>query len=509
RLYRIDRTMVTLDSLPPYVPAAFVAVEDQRFWRHGGVDLRRVPAAIVANLMSGRIRQGSSTITMQLARNVFPDRLPYHRRSIGRKLAEMRVARLIEGKYSKEQILELYINHVYFGNGAWGIDAAARGYFGKPASDLTLGEAALLAGTVAAPRLLNPETDPRYIYGRRFVVLNLMVGAGAISVAAADSANRLPVVFSAGSLPPARIAPYFIQEVRRRLEAELGEALYTAGYVVHTTLDPAVQAVVDSELERQLSEVEAGAAGEYTHPPYVHSARSTGRETEYLQGAVVVLHAATGDVLVLAGGRDFGDSRYNRASLARRQPASTFKPFVYVAALSMGRSPASLLDDRPLERPGSGGHVWRPRNYGDRYAAAISLRDALVLSSNVASIRLAEEVGLDQVAATARRMGLSGPFPLVPSLALGTAETTLLELTAAYGAFATLGWRAAPRLITRVVDRSGDVVWQSEAAAAPVLDPAAAFLLTDVLRDAVDRGTGRAVRDAGFRGPAAGKTGTS
>lgn len=509
RLYRIDRAMVPLDSLPPYVPEAFVAIEDQRFWRHRGIDLRRVPAALLANLRAGRIRQGSSTITMQLARNVFPDRLPYHRRSIGRKLAEMRVARMIEARYSKEQILELYVNHVYFGNGAWGIDAAARTYFGKPATRLDLGEAALLAGTVAAPRLLDPGTPVRYIYGRRFVVLQTMARYGAITREEADTAARAPLLLAAGALPPGRVAPYFVQAVRRLLERELGEALYTSGYVIRTTLDPAVQAAVEAELARAIAAVEAGEHGRYEHPVPDGPVPPTGRGAEYLQGAGVVMEAATGDVLALVGGRDFAASRYDRALLARRQPASTFKPIVYAAALSTGRSPATPLDDSRIERRLAGGVVWRPRNHDGVYATRVTLRDALVRSSNTATIRLAEAVGLDRVAATAERLGLRGPFPLVPALALGTAEATLLELVAAYGAFATLGWRAEPRLVARVEDREGRVVWRADPAAERVLDPAAAFMLTDVLRDAVDRGTGRGVRDAGFRGPAAGKTGTS
>jgi penicillin-binding protein 1A len=513
RLYAIQRKIVPLEALPPYVPVAFVAIEDRRFWEHDGIDRRRVLGATLANLRSLEIRQGFSTITMQLARNAFPDRLPYRDRTITRKLAEMRVARLIEERYTKHQILELYLNHVYFSSGAWGIGAAAQEYFNKPASALTLAEAALLAGMVKAPNDLNPRTRPVLAYQRRRVVLDVMSDQRRITAAEANEASASALLTAETTTEPADLGPYFVEEVRRVMEQEIGEALYAGGYTIYTTLDSRAQAVAEVELLKQLAMVEAGRFGPYPHGVHGSAGRAgAGRADSaprQLQGAIVILDARSGDVLAMVGGRDFTDSRFNRAVRARRQAASTFKPFVYAAALSNGFTPASRLDDTPIRRDMGGGKTWAPRNHDGRYAQSISLRDALVVSSNVASIRLAEEVGLDRVVALARRMGLKGPFPRVPALALGVAEVTLLELTASYTAFATLGQRAEPQFVKRVVDGNDRVVWKREPQVREVLDPGVAFLMTDILRDVVERGTGTAVRAVGFRGPAAGKTGTS
>ena len=509
RLHRSERVIIPLDSLPPYVPAAFIAVEDRRFWTHGGIDWRRIGGAALANLRAGRIREGFSTITMQLARNVFPERLPYAERSLLRKFAEMRVAREIEARYSKREILELYLNRIYFGSGAWGIEAAAREYFGKGARELTLSEAALLAGMISNPYILNPRTNPRSCIRRRRVVLELMLSQGVVTPGEFAAADTARLITGHSTLREGRRAPYFIAEVRRLMERELGEALYTGGFVIHTTLDADAQAIAEAELEAQLQAVEAGRFGPYDHPVYRPDADLVSPAgTAYLQGALVMLDAATGDVLAMIGGRDFSDSRYNRATVAERQPASTFKPIVYAAALANGHTPLDRLDDRPLRRT-INGEVWAPRNMDDRYADSISLRDALVVSSNVATVRLAEDVGLDHVIDLARRLGLRRRFPRVPALALGTAEVSLLDMTTAYAAFATLGRLPTPRLVVRVEDRHGRVVWQRRPRGRRVLDPRIAYLVTDIMRDVVDRGTGKAVRAVGFRGPAAGKTGTS
>ena len=500
RLHRVPYPIVSLDSLPPHVPAAFVAIEDQRFWEHGGIDWSRVAGAMMTNLRSRRIRQGFSTITMQLARNAFPDRLPYQDRTVGRKFAEMRVARTIEARYDKRQILELYLNHIYFGGAAWGIEAASREYFSKPASSLTLAEAAMLAGMIASPNELNPRLQPVLAYQRRWVVLHMMWRAGMITQAQADSASNAPLTTSESMAVAGERAPYFVDAVRRILERELGPALYTNGFTVRTTLDARLHDAATEELRAALEAIEGGKLGAFEPD-------TTGKNP--LQGAVVVLEAATGDVLALVGGRDFSESRYNRALLARRQMASTIKPFIYAAALEAGYSPAHRLNDLPFRRDLGGGRVWAPRNYEDRYSPAISMRDALVHSSNAATIRLAEEVGLDRVAELAQRMGLVGPFPRVPALALGAAEASLIELAAAYTTFATLGRRSEPRIVTRVEDRRGRLVWRRAVRAHEALEPHIAFMVTDMMRDVVDRGTGRGVRAVGFVGPAAGKTGTA
>jgi len=497
KLYTVRRVVVSIDSLPAYVPVAFVAVEDQRFWEHDGVDWTRVAGAALANLRAMEIEEGFSTITMQLARNLFPERLPQTERTLSRKFAEMRVAKAIEEKYDKRRILELYLNQIYFGGGAWGIEAASEEYFGKSASDLTLPEAALLAGLIRAPHRLNPRRNPQGALARRRVVLWRMAEQGWITREEAEAAMAAPLELSRGRVEGPDRAPYFVEEVRQELEREVGGALYTGGYTVHTTLDGAVQGVVEEELEAQL---EAIGAGRYGRP---------GGGAGPVQGAAVVLDVRTGDVLAMVGGRDFWESKFNRATQARRQPGSAFKPFVYAAAVAAGYPPTHPLVDQPLRRVLSNGTVWSPRNFGGSYAGVVTMREALVASRNVATIRLAEEVGLREVIALAERMGIPGPIPAVPSIVIGASEVTLLELVAAYAAFASLGVRPEPRLVTRVEDREGRVVWQRPPRTRRVLDPAVAFVVTDMLRDVVDRGTGTAVREVGFTSPAAGKTGTT
>jgi penicillin-binding protein 1A len=511
RLFRVNRVYVPLDSLPPHVPAAFVATEDRRFWEHHGVDWRRAAGAAWTNVRAHGVVEGFSTITMQLARNIFPDRLPYTRRTIGRKLAEMRIALEIEERYDKRQILELYLNQIYFGHGAWGIEAAAQEYFGKAASRLTLAEGALLAGVVRSPQRLNPRDNPRGSVGRRGVVLGLMVEQGVVTAEEARSARAEPLRLGRGTIAPAVArAPYFLEEVRQELEEELGARIYTGGYVIRTSLDPGVQQAAEGELAAQLAAIERGAYGRYRHPVYHPGEGGSGAGgTPYLQGAVVVLDASTGDVLALVGGRDFRDSKFDRAVQAHRQPGSAFKPFVYGAALAAGYPPTYVLDDSPVQLVLPGGEVWSPRNFEGRYGGEVTLRDALVDSRNAATVRLAERVGVGQVAAFARSLGISDSLPAVPSLAIGAAEVTLLEMTAAYAALATLGRLPEPRLVSEVADRSGRVVWSRSPRARAALDPAVAFLLTDMLRDVVDRGTGSAVRGVGFHGAAAGKTGTT
>ncbi|HEX6938099.1 MAG TPA: PBP1A family penicillin-binding protein [Longimicrobiales bacterium] len=511
KLYRIHRVVVPLDSLPPYVPAAFIAVEDRRFWEHDGVDWPRVFGAAWANVRAMGIEEGFSTITMQLARSVFPERLPLRERTLSRKLAEMRVAKEIEERFTKREILELYLNQIYFGGGAWGIEAAAQEYFGKPAAELTLAEAALLAGLIRAPNRLSPRVNPRAALARRAVVLRMMAVQELVPAAEAEAAAREPLELARGTVDRRGRAPYFVEEVRRVVEEKFGDAAYTEGYTIHTTLDLAVQDAAESELAAQLQAIESGHHGAFRHPAFAAGAGAgdgSGR-TPYLQGAVVVLDARRGDVLALVGGRSFEDSKFNRATQARRQPGSAFKPIVYAAALAAGLPPTHVLSDAPLRRVLDDGSVWAPRNFGGAYGGAITLRDALVHSRNVATIRLADQIGLDAVIEMANRLGLNGPLPRVPSIAIGAGEVSLLRLVAAYAAFATLGDRPEPRFVTRVEDRDGRVVWRNPPFSRHVLDPGVAFLATDLMRDVVDRGTGTAVRAVGFRGPAAGKTGTT
>jgi penicillin-binding protein 1A len=477
------------------------------------VDLRRVVGAMVANVKSGGVDEGSSTITMQLARNVFPDDLPGQERSFRRKLLEVRVAFEIERAFDKDQILEMYLNHIYFGNGAKGIEAAARHYFGKPASRLALHEAALLAALPKAPSHYDPRRHPKEARERRNLVLSMMAEQGLVKPEAAEQARKsgLGVV----SRPRARraeaapVAAWFVDEVRRHLEDAIGSDLYREKMRIHTTLDLAAQRAAEEVLGRQLAAVEAGALGPYDAPRYSASLPPGTEATPYLQGAVVAMEAETGDVLAWVGGRDYRQSHFDRVRGARRQAGSAFKPFVYAAALDEGHVMNEPLSDEPL-RITDGKRAWEPKNFDGRFEGRVTLRDALVRSKNVATVRLAQDVGISRVQKLAEEAGVEPPIPDTPSMALGTVSVSPIELAEAFTAFATLGERVTPRVVTKVEGPDGAVVWQApEPSRRRVLDPAVAYLVTDALREALVRGTGREVMQSGFRAPAAGKTGTT
>lgn len=508
KLFQVNRVIVPLDSLPEHVVEAFVAAEDRRFWDHGGIDWRRVPGAALANVRAGGVAEGFSTITMQLARNLFPDKLPAAQQTIWRKLGEMRVALDIEEEYPKRDILQMYLNQVYFGNGAWGIEAAAQEYFGGPASELTLAQAALLAGILPAPSRLNPRSNRDQAVERQDVVLRRMAEQGVITDTEAEEARAASLDLTRSRAEVDDVAPYFVEAVRQELEEVFGNELYTGGFRIHTTLDLTVQNAAQRALVNQIQAIESGRFGAFRHAVY-SAAGDAEAASGYLQGAVVTMQANTGAVLALVGGRDFDQSKYNRALQARRQPGSAFKPFVYATALARGYPPTMRLEDQPIRRVLSGGQVWEPRNYGDSYAGEVTMREALVQSKNVATVRLSEQVGLQSILRTARAMGIQGDLPQYPSVVLGSGEVRVIDMATAYAAFATLGERPQPFFVTRIEGRDGRILWSREPRRYQVIDPAVAFLVTDMLRDVVDRGTGTGVRAAGFSGPAAGKTGTT
>ncbi len=501
--------VVRLGDLPEYVPAAFVAVEDKRFFRHHGVDWRRLVGTAIRNLRPGARSQGASTITMQVARNVFPDRLPAAERTPRRKLLEIRVAREIEDRLEKDEILQLYLNHIYFGEGVYGIESAARVYFGKRARDLELPEAALLAGLPKAPTHYNPRKYRERSLRRRDLVLSLMAEQGRISAEEAAEAKRaVPRLARWEPERKRRRAPYYVEQVRRVMEERFGEELYSRSLRIHTPLDPGVQAAAEQALERQLAAIEGGAFGPLDAPGR-EDFRPGSPETPYLQGAATVLDVATGNVVALVGGRDFGESGFDRMLQGFRQPGSAFKPFVYAAAVDAGVPPTERIDDAPLRRELPGGDVWEPRNFDGRFRGPVTVRRSLRESVNTVAVLLAERVGLGRVRGLARGMGISTTIPELPSVAIGASAVRPIELAAAYTAFAGLGDRAEPRWVTRVEDPAGTVLWEPGVRRRRVLDPAVAFVVTSMLRDVVDGGSGRRARDAGLRGPAAGKTGTT
>jgi len=496
----VEGELVTLRSLPKHVPAAFVAVEDRRFYDHGAVDLRRVAGALWANVRSHKVEEGSSTITMQLARNVFPERIPGQQRTLSRKLLEVRVAMGIEHRFKKDEILEMYLNHIYFGNGARGIEAAARHYFGAHAKDLTVAQSALLAALPKGPGHYDPRRNPGEARERRNLVLSLMAEQGKISAADAQRAQRSPlgVVRRRVSGERSVFAGYFVEEVRRQLEELLGGDLYDQRLRIRTTLDAGAQRAAEEELERQLRLIESGGLGRFR--PQAEGP---------LQGAVVMVGALEGDVRAWVGGRDFRQSRFDRVRGARRQAGSAFKPFVYAAALDDGHTLSEPLSDEPLRVDRGGRRYWEPHNFDGMFEGTVSLREALVRSKNVPTVRLAQQIGTHTVASFAEEAGIEPPISEEPSMALGTVAVSPLELAAAYTAFANLGTGVRPRVILQVTQPGGDVVWESEVDSRRVLNPGTAYLVTDALREALQRGTGTAVRQTGFQGTAAGKTGTT
>ncbi len=511
RLTPVRRELVPLRALPRHVAEAFIAIEDQRFRRHRGVDWWRLAGALLADLRSQGFHEGFSTITMQLARNVFPETIPAGERTARRKLVEIKIARAIERRFTKDAILELYVNHIYFGNGVRGIAAAAEEYFGVPAERLTLPQAALLAALPKAPTHYDPRRHPKAARARRDLVLARMAEQGRISHQDARTARAAALGIVAPHPRPhdPGFAPYFVEEVRRRLEARFGDRTYAEPLRIHTTLDAGAQRAAEEELARQLAAVERGELGRFRGPRYSARAAPPLAGTAYLQGAVVALDAEHGDVLAWVGGRDFRQSQFDRVIGARRQAGSAFKPFVYAAAIAKGWALSQPILDRPLEVPLPNGEIWEPRNFVDRYRGRLSVREALMRSSNVATVRLARAVGYQTIAELAERAGIAGPLDQVPAMPLGTVAVSPLELGAAYTAFATLGDHVDPRLILSVESADGRTLWRAETVSRRVINPGVAFLVTDALRDALDAGSGRAARRAGFRGIAAAKTGTT
>jgi penicillin-binding protein 1A len=509
----VEGATVPLAKVAPDVRSAFIAVEDQRFYRHMGVDVPRVFGAALANLRRGGYQQGFSTITMQLARNLFPERIPARERTLARKLREIRVAFALEGRFSKDEILELYLSHIYFGNGARGVEAAARHYFGVGAGRLTLPQAALLAAIPKGPSYFDPRQHPERARARRDLVLGLMERQGRVTREQARAARAAPlgVVRARGpaGLPPG-LAPYFVEEVRRQLEEQLGERLYAETLQVTTTLDVDAQRAAEEELEAQVRAVEAGRLGRFRAPRYSAAEVPLGEGTPYIQGAVVALEVATGDVLAWVGGRDFRHSRFDRVRSSSRQTGSAFKPFVYAAALGKGHFLSEPLQDAPIRVQLSRTRYWEPKNYDGDYEGVVTMREALVRSRNIPTVELADAVGLEDVKRTAERAGIRSPIDPTPAMALGTVAVSPLELAAAYGAFAGLGRAAPPRVVLSVRAEDGEeLISAGPPRLSPLLDPGVAYLVTNVLQDAVVRGTGAAVGASGLGVPAAGKTGTT
>jgi penicillin-binding protein 1B len=494
---------VQLAEVPLTLLNAVLAAEDHRFFDHVGLDVHALARAAWANLRARKVRQGGSTITQQLVKN----RLLSSERTFARKASEAWLAALVEWRYPKAQILEAYLNEIYLGQrgslAIRGVGAASRAYFAKELHQLTLGEAALLVGMIRAPNSYSPAINPGRARERRDVVLARMHELKMISADDLAAARAEPVRLPQGP-QPTQLAPYFADYVRQEVEQLAGEDIAEGrGSKVFTTLDVALQRYAETALIRGLDRLEARF-------PRLRRSEPTAR----LQGAIVVLDPLTGHVRALVGGRDYQVSQYNRALLARRQPGSAFKPFVYLAALRPqgGQSeftPASFLDDSPLTLTVNG-KAWTPRNYEDRYEGRVTVRRALEQSLNAATIRLAQAAGLRNVVTTARGLGVEADLAPVPSLALGAFEMTPIALARAYVPFANGGRRTSgPAVINAIYDGARTPLALPASAAVAAITGSEAYLMTSLMQGVINSGTGAQARALGVPGDVAGKTGTT
>ena len=492
-LYKEHRMPVALEHVSEPLIQAVLAAEDRKFHEHNGIDIRRIGAAMVANLRRGRIVQGASTITQQVVRGAVLDRS----KTYGRKLREAWLAHRLEEKYGKQAILQAYLNHVYFGEGNYGVEAAALGYFGKPASAINAAEGATLASLINRPSGWEIRKNPAGIRDRRDWVLREMYRTGFLDAStfgasiATPVASTLPLDRDRAKLDPASVAtgPYFAGIIRDILFEQFGvDRALTGGLRVYTTLDSDVQRFAEDSVAKRLAELDKkkGQGGP-------------------LQAALVAIEPSTGYVRALVGGRDYAESPFNRATDAKRQPGSAFKPFVFAAALEAGFSPGTTiagLDGSVASAQGA----YLPG--GEHEADSTTLRSALVHSSNRAAVHLLQRVGLAATIDLANRVGLDS-MPSVPSLALGTGEVSLLNLTSAYTSFANGGVLQSPVFILRIEDAEGRVIYRGESAGRRVLSESTAFLMASMLADVVNHGTGYSARQSGFALPAGGKTGST
>jgi 1A family penicillin-binding protein len=502
-IFKEQRIEVPLNKVSPNLVKAVIAIEDQRFYDHGGIDAVRVGGAALRNLRAGRRAEGGSTITQQLARQSFLNRDKTYRR----KLKEVIVAAYLENLYSKQEILEMYLNKVYFGDGLHGVEAASRGYFGKPAADLTVDEAALLAGLIRSPSSYAPTVNLDRAVARRNVVLQAMASSGAIDAATAERARSAPVNLSNALEIRETFGLYFKEQIRLELVERFGwQRVYQGGLRVYTTMDADLQRAAEAMLEEGLKRIEERPNFKHKPRGKQPAARTATEKPDYLQGALVAMNPADGHVIAMVGGREFTESRFNRAVQAKRQSGSAFKPFVYAAALEAGYSPASVITglNEPILTVQGG---WLPEDeHSD--AGEMTMRAALRTSSNRAAVQMLTTVGISKAVGYAEKLNMGTP-PSVPSMALGASDVTLVSMTAAYGAFANGGIVRTPILIRRVEDGDGMVLYRGEGESHRAVSESTAFLMSTMLADVINAGTGNRARQLGFTLPAAGKTGTT
>jgi penicillin-binding protein 1A len=486
--YLENRTPVVFTDVPDMLVKALIATEDNKFYSHHGLDPRGIMRAMYRNIRAHRVLEGGSTLTQQLAKVLFLN----PERSYSRKLKEMILALRIEQRYTKQEILSLYLNQIYFGSGAYGVGAASRIYFGKEAKDLNLAECALLAGLPRTPKYYSPFKAPQSALGRRAYVLNRMAATGVISRAQAEEAKKAPLPVQA-SAKAGGSAPYFVEYVRQKVEERFGSSiLYSGGLNIYTSINDDLQNYAERAVAAGLLSIES------RHKQQVKSP---------LQAALLAIEPASGRIRAMVGGRDFGKSQYNRAWQALRQPGSAFKPVIYAAALDRGFGASDILDDSPLTIKLDRNKNWSPENFSRTYQGAVTLRKALSQSLNVPTIRLLQKIGIDETILFAKKLGIKSTLTPYLSLALGSSDMTLAELTSVYSLFANHGIRIGPISILTITDSTGRVLYTNDVLPAQAIKPEIAYLTTDLLMGVIEDGTGWKARELGR--PAAGKTGTT
>ena len=484
-----DRKVVKIADVPKIAQHAFVAAEDSRFYQHQGFDLQSIFRAMFKNVEAGKIVQGGSTITQQVAKLMY---LTPERKYI-RKFKEAILSYRIDKYLTKDEILNLYLNQIYLGHGTYGIESASIGYFGKSAKDLTLPEAALLAGLPKAPTTYSPFLYFERAKQRQVYVLTRMMEDGFITREQMDKAAAEPLKLRAMK-PKDKVAAYFVENVRRYVQEKYGaDVLYKEGLSIYTTLNLSAQKAARDAVLKGLTEMEE--RGKY--------------EKGLVQSALYCMDVKTGAIRALVGGRDFNKSEFNRATQSRRQPGSAFKPLIYTAAFDKGMNPSTRFVDSPIvfPDPSQEDGLWKPKNFDEKFLGPITMRQALVQSRNVVTVKILQDIGIDYATSYAANMGIESPLARNLSLALGSSGVTLQELVRAYGVLANQGKKVTPFFIRKIVDRTGNVFEETKVQMEQVIDPRIAFMTSYVLQDVVESGTGRRVKSIGR--PVGGKTGTT
>ena len=508
-LFKFNRVYIPIEKIPQSTIDALLSTEDRRFYDHWGINVRRIPRVIAVDLMSLSFRQGFSTITMQLARNLYFG----FQKTISRKFREILTAIQIERTYSKDEILEMYLNVAYFGHGVYGIQAAAKKYFNKDASDLTIEESATLIPLLNLPAYYSPILHPDRSLARRNLVLHNMLVTGELTQAQYDSLSQLPIVVNEFQ-QASKVSPYFTEYVRQQLNVigdSLGLNIYEDGLNVYTTLNTKIQSAMDSSIAHHLPELQERVSKKLEPlRKKIEMSDSVFEEKSRVQIAFIALDHRNGHVMAMVGGRDFVESKFNRAIQARRQPGSAFKPFLYTAAIDNGYTTVDKFLNQPVVVNNPDGTRWDPENYDKKFGGLTTLREGLQHSINLVAVRLILEITPSAVVDYAHKMGISTPLRPFPTLALGTSEVIPLELATAYGVFANQGVKVEPETITRIEDRFGNVVYKTATKRSEILSKATSYIMTDLLESVMNGGTGGSARwKFGFTKTAGGKTGTT